>query len=366
MKKIGIFFWLSNYGGVQTCVISLVRGLNNIGIVPDLLSDMPVNQKILNEFALRLNPVKIKYSVSSKLAKKLMPFFQGALELVYFFKTSRLKKEYDFLYIFTPHVIVNKYIPHLYYLSMSPRAPGFSGRKILPQLKFLVYDYFYKYLVPAYEIHGTVDNYVINSQFTAEIFNRSYGQEIKVVYPSNLIKTPSEIDYNCKSSILFLSRLVPEKRPELFIHLAEKFPEEDFVMIGTGENQSYIAILEKMIHDKSLANLRMFKNIPFNEIIEHLKKAKIYVFPAINEHFGITTVEAMMFGVIPFVHDSGGQREIVPWDNLRFNDSQFIDKFSYLVSPDNINLSEIRSQIIEHVKYFSEENYQKEMLTYIY
>ena len=46
-------------------------------------------------------------------------------------------------------------------------------------------------------------------------------------------------------------------------------------------------------------------------------------YPASQEHFGITTVEAMSAGAVPVVHNSGGQREIVThgvdgfcWDDL--------------------------------------------------
>ena len=39
---------------------------------------------------------------------------------------------------------------------------------------------------------------------------------------------------------------------------------------------------------------------------------------AINEHFGISIVEAMAMGCVPIVHNSGGPREFVPSDH-RFN-----------------------------------------------
>jgi glycosyltransferase involved in cell wall biosynthesis len=45
----------------------------------------------------------------------------------------------------------------------------------------------------------------------------------------------------------------------------------------------------------------------------------VFVFPARWEHFGIVTVEAIRAGLLPIVHDSGGQREIVPTKELRFS-----------------------------------------------
>ena len=48
-----------------------------------------------------------------------------------------------------------------------------------------------------------------------------------------------------------------------------------------------------------------------------LKNAKIYLHTRVNEHFGISVVEAMAMGCVPIVHDSGGTREFVP-KNFRY------------------------------------------------
>ena len=39
----------------------------------------------------------------------------------------------------------------------------------------------------------------------------------------------------------------------------------------------------------------------------------------INEPFGIVTVQAISAGIIPIVHNSGGQKEVVPIKELRYN-----------------------------------------------
>src|SRR5687768_9648756 len=130
--KIGIFFSLNNYGGVQTCLIALIKGLNRLGIEPFLLTDAEVNQKIVTECDLRLKVTPIEFSISRGLMNKVRPFFQGAWDMIYFFRTSKLKDTFDFLYIFQPNIIVDSDTPHLYYLSMAPRSPGYSRRRFLP------------------------------------------------------------------------------------------------------------------------------------------------------------------------------------------------------------------------------------------
>jgi glycosyltransferase involved in cell wall biosynthesis len=86
------------------------------------------------------------------------------------------------------------------------------------------------------------------------------------------------------------------------------------------------------------------------------------VFPAINEHFGMTTPEAIALGAVPFVHDSGGQREIVNNPKFRFVDSEFMEKFDTIF---NLNLDELdvaRMSLAKHVHTFSEEVFVSRML----
>ena len=370
MKKIGIFWNLSCYGGVQTCVISLIKGLNKIGIIPDLLSDDDLNNKIISEHNLELNYIRVCYSISIKTKNKLLKYTLGAIDFIYYYKTSWLKKDYDFLYIFTYNVIVDKECGYLYYLLMSPRAIGYGGNNILQKMKFIVYDYLIKYFIPVYELHGTMGNYVTISEYTAEWFYHNYNKKIKIIYPSNLIPVNNNNNNNNDNSyenknIVFLSRLEPQKRPDIFLNICKIFPEKNFVMIGAKGTDEYMDVLNSIIVNKQLPNLRVCSGLKYCEVIDELKKAKIYVFTAKNEHFGITTVEAMMCGAIPFVHNSGGQIEIVPWDELRFNDDNYIEKFSNLMSFDQNKIDKLQKQISSHINKFSEEQYINKMLQYL-
>jgi glycosyltransferase involved in cell wall biosynthesis len=85
------------------------------------------------------------------------------------------------------------------------------------------------------------------------------------------------------------------------------------------ETKQYIDLLEKMAKGYPIE----FKyNISTRELQTILEKSKIYwhatgfgenpdLDPDKYEHFGITTVEAMQFGVVPVVINGGGQAEIV-------------------------------------------------------
>jgi len=78
------------------------------------------------------------------------------------------------------------------------------------------------------------------------------------------------------------------------------------------------------------------------------------------EHFGISTVEAIAQGCIPIVHNSGGQKEIVPFRELRFDDKiEAVEIIRSLRKKDN---SEMRSKLQENIKKFSEKNYKQNIL----
>jgi glycosyltransferase involved in cell wall biosynthesis len=95
---------------------------------------------------------------------------------------------------------------------------------------------------------------------------------------------------------------------ELFLEIARRMPNVNFAIIGSvsPDKKSYSDMLRKT----APGNLS-FVIAPLRKVNDILGKAKVYVHCALNEHFGITIVEAMAAGVVPVVHNSGGAREIV-------------------------------------------------------
>ena len=113
MKSVGIICNLmTNYGGVQTCVISLIKGLNEKGITPILLAANTPNKLLWEEQGLSCNTKHIDYSMSMETYKKVK-WLRFVWEFVFYFKTSWLKEKYDFIYIFQPNVMIDNNQPHL-------------------------------------------------------------------------------------------------------------------------------------------------------------------------------------------------------------------------------------------------------------
>lgn len=364
-SKIGIIYELLEYGGVQTCVISLIRKLNNEGHIPYLIWDREPNRELLVENNLEVKFQKINFKFSSKLIKKLPFSFRYLLWPFNYIDISKLN--FDFIYSFTSYIVDESQTNHLIYLSGPPLLNELDYKpnrfklirkiiKILSRKSFSTLQYQEKL------------KYVINSIFTRDIFYNEYDTNLEVIYPANQYNY-SLINHNLRDRnlVTFFSRIVDYKRPNLLIELASKYPKLKFVIMGgvSQNQQEYFNNLRDLIISKSLKNIS-FEINPSTSLVEKiLSKTKIYFFPAVDEHFGITTIEAILKGAIPFVHDSGGQREIVFSSTLKFNDTNLFKKFDKLIYSTDKELEEIQKAQYIYSKQFSNEIFQTKMYSYI-
>jgi glycosyltransferase involved in cell wall biosynthesis len=217
---------------------------------------------------------------------------------------------------------------------------------------------------PAYEFHRD-SRYVINSHYTAQLFEEAHGIQLPVIHPPIDLsgRSFSAEDLDQRDTITFFSRFVDYKRPEMVIDLARCYPQYRFILMGgvKPRNRRYFTSLQHEVQaDK---NISLYENPSDIKVKEELARTRFYIFPAINEHFGIATAEAIASGAIPFVHDSGGQREIVPNSRLRFSDGQFFDGFAGLLRFSPVQLNNIRFHLRDHVQQFSEEAFIRQMLS---
>lgn len=366
--KVAIVYDMTEMGGVQTCVVSLVKGLNARGIVPTLFWDQPPAKLFTDTMGLKLDYTYVKLPIKSTLLKRLPTTIRYMIEPFNMFKISRIPQEFNFVYAFTPVMLVDEKRPHLFYLSGPPLIPQLESRA----LKFKIAKAFYKIVLershPAY-IPQKNANYVINSKYTGDMYLEAHGDKLEVVYPSNLLDFAEKEEFNLRNRkyTTFFSRIMSYKRPEMLIELAAHHPDREFIIMG-GVSPKREAYLNELINEaktKNLSNIRFIPNASHEEVDLILKETLIYFFPAINEHFGITTVEAILKGCIPLVHNSGGQREIVPNSELRFEDDSFIEKYNRLISMPEEQMNELMDSVVAHVDQFSEEVYISKMLSHL-
>lgn len=143
-----------------------------------------------------------------------------------------------------------------------------------------------------------------------KLLKENHGINAKVLRNSFVIKVDNTSE---KNSVLWVSRCDDLKRPELFIQLAECFPNVKFVMIAppANEKENY----QKEIKEKAdkVENLIFIDRVPFNKIQEYFDAAKIFVNTSKYEGFPNTFLQA-----------GSGKTPIL---SLSVNPDNFINKY---------------------------------------
>lgn len=373
-KRIAIVYRLDRPGGVQSVAFALIRGLNRRGIVPTILWDVPPNPYLLQRQQCQAEFERIRFPVPTYWIDRLPNTFRY---LTWIFNTicyEDMKRNYHFAFLFHNGFLVPAGMPHVRYLSGPPLLPQLEqdgrGLRGLPMRLFRAgYQRVLSKRWPAYEFHRQ-DCYVINSHYTAGLFYQAHGVELPVVYPPiNLEEWHFDPgDWMQRIYVTFFSRIVDYKRPDWIFRLAEAFPQWHYLIMGgvPPHRVPYLRSLQMQAERMGIANRVSFLPNPSHmEVKQTLAQTRFYIFPAVNEHFGMTTVEAIAMGAIPFVHDSGGQREIVPLEGLRFSDEAFLERFGSLCLMTQDELEDTRCYLRGHINRFSESIAVDKLLGYM-
>ena len=112
---------------------------------------------------------------------------------------------------------------------------------------------------------------------------------IKNIYPH----VDSQTDFTKKKDILWVGRLDKIKNPELFLHLAQKFPNERFVMIAPVVRDAEDFGKKIQQSAKTISNINLVEYVDPSEMSAFYMKSKLYVLTSDFEGFSNTMAEAM-------------------------------------------------------------------------
>ena len=147
-----------------------------------------------------------------------------------------------------------------------------------------------------------VDHFIANSNFVKARIQNTYSRNSTVIYP------PVDINkFTLQSSkedfYITASRLVPYKKTKLIVDAFNKMPDKKLVVIGSGDELESIKKI-------SQANISVLGYQPDQLLVEHIQKAKAFIYAAI-EDFGILPIEAMACGTPVIALNKGGTAETV-------------------------------------------------------
>lgn len=176
----------------------------------------------------------------------------------------------------------------------------------------------------------SIHTVMVNSQFTKSVVDAEYGISSTVIYPP---VPPLEKGINKEKMILTVGRFEPSlntKHQEVLIdafrQLSVIAPDWTFVLAGATASDDWVQELRSRAQGLKIT---FAVNATYRELIELYQKSTIYWHaagygvdekknPELTEHFGITCVEAISAGCIPFVVPRGGQGEIVNEKELQW------------------------------------------------
>jgi glycosyltransferase involved in cell wall biosynthesis len=146
--------------------------------------------------------------------------------------------------------------------------------------------------------------------------------------------------------------------------IAERFPNHRVTISGSAwASLDFVRHLREEVTKRGLRNVTVLEDPTEDDVVSLLTTHSVFVFPAPWEHFGIVTVEAIQAGLLPLVHNSGGQREIVPIEALRFeNEMDLVEKAAVLLATSPSDWREMLKTLQSHVARGSAKNYCREML----
>lgn len=220
---------------------------------------------------------------------------------------------------------------------------------------------------------------ITNSNYSKSAILREYDRnDVIVLSPPvpvdaiiskvNLNQLSNSLNYRDENCILVICRIEPSKRIENVIYLAKLLKERKIKskinIVGSLDPfyQKYNDDLIKLISDYNVSDVVEFHiDESFEDLIELMKKSKIFFHPRKGEHFGMSIVEAMSAGLIPVVPATGGQSEFVPRQyQYKSLEEAFKIISSLLIDIPRDQMTKESNRISNIAKNFSETNYKRQ------
>jgi hypothetical protein len=349
-------------GGRLSVISAMIELLNAYGIVPDIIAgSMPKQAYLLKNYNKELK-FRFKRVYLPTLPTDLeIPIFNALLH--------EYMNDYDLIInTSNSNLFVSDEIPIIYYVFYPRKGRIFNSsvslhypEKKMGNLNFRSYYRLFLRHIYRFEkitVNSTVlviSKYVQNEM--KKYFNLS-SKDINIVYPP--VKFGHNNDRGKLNQVVSIGRFKSYKRQLEQLEMARRFPNYDFLLIGFISSKSYYRKCKNFVRNNKICNAFLKPNLPYEEMINVLQTSRFFVHNVVNEPFGITTVQAIISGCVPVVHDSGGQKEIVPVNRLRFSSVE--DALSILNSlVDSTNHHDISDNLIRHVETnFSESRFYED------
>lgn len=338
--KIGIYSpYLDTLGGGEKYILSVAQCLKKDSEVTVFWNDLSIIPKAEAQFSLDLSNVTFVPNIftSKDLLKKIL----------------RTKLFDSFIYVSDGSI------------------PFLSSRNNIVLFQFPV-----PWIKPDSLIQKAkfkrINHFICYSEFVKKYLDEKFKTNVVVIPPPVEVEIKKINKENIILSVGRFTRAMNTKKQEVLIDAFKKMFETGLrdwrlILIG-GYRPEDIDYFEDIQKKASGFPIDVLGNISYDDLVSYYNKSKIYWHaagfgedlnrnPERAEHFGISTVEAMIAGCVPLVFNGGGQKEIVKdkKDGFLWNSTdELIDLTTKLIkSPDMlVNMSSDARKIS---KRFSKE-----------
>jgi len=311
-------------GGRLRVLIGFIQVLNALEIKPDVLTSRSeidwaqIDEKYGKKIDVNLLKVK-QFTYPQDFA---VPYFNWRLQ--------QYGRNYDLLInttnslLFLPkqkQVLTYMFLPRKYWVSTDVwnrhlpevRMRAFSKKWLYRRLLWLLY----KLSIPQVG-HQIISMTEFTKKALLEVYPQLSCAPIPVIYPPVDFKAFRFKSISRFEQVVTIGRFAPDKRQFEQIQFAEQCPDVPFHIVGFAQNQEYFDRCQRYIKEHDLSHIHLHPNLSFDKMVELLQNSRYFLHTLIGEEFGITAVQAIAAGCIPIVHNSGGQRETVPLEMLRY------------------------------------------------
>ena len=327
LMKIGVYDpYLDTLGGGEKYMLTAASCLSDKHEVTVFWDQDDILQKGEKKFEIDLSCVKLTSNIFSQDVSTVRRFIES--------------KKYDVIFFLSdgslPLIASNLYV-HFQFPVNWINTMGFLDKQKIKRIKKII----------------------CNSNFTKEHIDKKFNTDSVILYPPTYLKSkmPKTEMKNKKNIILNVGRYATfpnkasVKKQEFMIDAFKKMCD-----LGLKDWEFHLVVSFLPVDKENVVKLKerigkypikIYENVSFEKLLEEYKTSRIYwhasgfgedlsIHPERAEHFGITTVEAMLNGLVPIVIDAGGQKEIVQDFESGFlwtNDIELIEK-TFLVAKD--------------------------------
>ncbi len=160
------------------------------------------------------------------------------------------------------------------------------------------------------------DLVVAQTQKQAEHLKRNYGVNCVLIPNGHVIPADAEVepDPQKRPTVLWVARVHPMKRPELFLDMAERHKGVSFTMI-MAPNPEHEELFEKCrARAEALNNVEFVSGVAPSEINRYYQRARLFVLTSEAEGFSNVIIEALKNGAPALSLGHNPDNMLVPMD----------------------------------------------------